>query len=404
MTGDPQNQRLSLGEFVTLMAILTSLLALSIDAMLPALPDIGAELGVESENHTQLVVTTLFFGFAVGQILFGPLSDSIGRKPAVYIGLAIFILGDIISIMSTSFPMMLFGRVLQGFGVAGPRVVTIALVRDQFEGREMARIMSLIMMVFIIVPTIAPSLGQGILYVAPWRYIFGFILCLAVISFVWFAKRQAETLPASRRSPYSLIRILLAIRETCTNRMAFGYTLAAGLIFGAFVGYLSSSQQIFQIQYQLADLFPIYFGSLAIAIGAASYFNSRMVLRYGMRRLSWRALQALCTVSALFYLFTLSRGGVLPLPGFMLWGALSFFSIGILFGNFNALAIEPLGHIAGTAAAVIGSLTTLISVALGIYIGHIYSGTVLPLIGSFALLGMASMAVMLWTERGKIDG
>ncbi len=399
----PQENGPGLVEFVTLMAIMTSLLALSIDAMLPALPQIGAELGVENENHTQLVVSTLFLGFAVGQILFGPLSDSIGRKPAVYIGLMIFVLGDAISILSTDFNMMLFGRVLQGFGVAGPRIVTIALVRDKFAGREMARIMSLIMMVFIIVPAIAPALGQGILFLAPWRFIFGFILSLAVTAFVWFALRQPETLPSSKRVSFSVVQIFASIRETCVNRTAFGYTIAAGLVFGAFIGYLSSAQQIFQVQYGLGERFPLFFGSLALAIGGASYFNSRLVIRYGMRALSWRALQVLSGVSAVFYLITFVSDGWLPLWALMLWGALSFFCIGILFANFNALAMEPLGHIAGTAAAVIGSLTSFVSLAFGVYIGQIYSGTALPLIGGFAVLGIASMAVMLWTEREEIQ-
>ncbi len=394
--------RPSIAEFVSLMAILTSLLALSIDAMLPALPQIGMDLGVTSENHTQLIVSSMFFGFAAGQIVFGPLSDSFGRKPVVYLGLSIFIIGDVISILSTDFTTMLIGRVLQGVGVAGPRVVSIALVRDQFEGRAMARIMSLIMMVFIAVPALAPALGQGILYFAPWRYIFSFILSLAVIALIWFAIRQPETLPAENRATFSFRRVFSAIRETCLNRTAFGYTVAAGLVFGAFIGYLSSAQQIFQNQYGLGDQFPYYFGALALAIGAASYSNARLVQRLGMRALSWRALQVLCGVSVLFMVAAYSLNSWLPLWAFMVWAAIAFFAIGFLFGNFNALAMEPLGHIAGTGAAVIGSLTTFISLTFGVYIGQIYDGSVLPLIGGFAGLGAASMGVMLWTERGNV--
>jgi len=399
---EPQGRKLGQTEFVILMALISSLLALSIDAILPALPNVGIDLGVDSQNHTQLIVPALFLGVAVGQILFGPLSDSIGRKPAVYIGLVIFVIGNVISILSTSFSMMLIGRVLQGFGVAGPRIVSIALVRDQYEGREMARIMSLILMVFIIVPVIAPALGQGILFFAPWRFIFGFSVCLALISFIWFALRQPETLVKTKRAPFSVRQLSIGVRQTFANRCALGYTVTAGLIFGAFVGYLSSAQQIFQIQYGLGELFPLFFGGLALAVGAASYFNSRLVLKYGMRFLSWRALQSMSGISVIFFVITFMSNGLLPLWALMIWGGLSFFCVGILFGNLNAMAMEPLGHIAGTAAAVIGSVTSLMSILFGGYISQIYNGTALPLIGGFAFLGIASLGVMLWTERGTI--
>jgi DHA1 family bicyclomycin/chloramphenicol resistance-like MFS transporter len=394
--------RLSVGEFVSLMAILTSLLALSIDAMLPALPDIGTDLAVENPNNTQLIVSSMFFGFAAGQILFGPLSDSFGRKPIVYMGLSLFIVGDVISIMSSDFTTMLIGRVLQGIGVAGPRVVSIALVRDQFEGRAMARIMSLIMMVFIAVPALAPALGQSILYIAPWRYIFGFILSLAVIAFVWFAIRQPETLPSAKRVRFSLRYVFSGICETCANRTAFGYTVTAGLVLGAFIGYLSSAQQIFQDKYDLGDLFPYYFGALALAIGAASYSNARLVQRLGMRVLTWRALQVLCAISTLFAILSYQSNGNISLWAFMIWGVISFYAIGFLFGNFNALAMEPLGHIAGTGAAVIGSFTTFISLAFGVYIGQMFDGTALPLFSGFATLAAASIATMYWIEKGVI--
>jgi len=387
------------GEFVSLQAVLISLIALSIDAMLPALPAIGAELRAPNANDTQLVVSALFFGFSIGQILFGPLSDSIGRKRAVYGGLLIFIVGDIVSLLSTDFSTMLIGRALQGFGVAAPRIVSIALVRDLFKGREMARTMSLIMMIFITVPALAPAVGQAILHILPWRYIFGFILIIAISGLLWFAGRQPETLSIENRVPFSFRQILDSVKETVRNRTAFGYTIASGLIFGAFVGYLSSTQQIFQVQFALGDQFPLYFGILALAIGAASFCNSQLVVRYGMRSLSWRALQVVTVVSVVFFLVALRLHGVPPLWAFMAWGLISFFSIGILFGNFNAMAMEPMGHIAGTAAAVIGSLTTAISLVFGVSIGQMYSGTVLPLVGGFGVMGIAAMAVFHWVGR-----
>ncbi|MGI9416047.1 MAG: multidrug effflux MFS transporter [Hyphomicrobiales bacterium] len=390
---------LPIGEFVALMALLISLVALSIDAMLPALPAIGAELGVVRDNDTQLVLTALFLGLAAGQLVYGPVSDSVGRKPAIYTGLAIFMAGCAMSVFARDFETMLAGRFLQGIGAAGPRIVTIALVRDQYAGRAMARIMSFVMGVFILVPALAPAFGQGVLFVAHWRIIFASFLVLAAIGLIWFAVRQPETLAREQRAPLSLKHIAAGILECCANRITFGYTIAAGLIFGAFVGYLVSAQQIFQEQYGAGALFPAYFAALALSIGCASFFNARLVMRYGMRLLSGRALIVLSVLSVGFWIYVFSVSGHPPLAALMTYWMAAFFCFGILFGNFNALAMEPLGHIAGVGAAVVGSLTTFISLFLGTLIGQAYSGTVLPLVGGFAALGVASVAVMYWAER-----
>lgn len=394
----------ALGEFVVLMALLISLVALSIDAMLPALSEIGGELGVRRSNDSQLVVSGLFLGLAVGQLVYGPLSDSIGRKPAIYGGLVLFVIGCLLSIASWNFSVMLAGRFLQGLGAAGPRIVTIALVRDRYEGRAMARIMSLVMAVFIIVPAVAPALGQGVLFFAHWRMIFVILLLLAVVAFVWFGLRQEETLAVGLRRPLSLGGIVNGVRETLADRCALGYTIGAGLVFGAFVGYLTSAQQIFQGLFALGEQFPLYFAALALAIGGASYLNARLVMRHGMRPLSWRALQALCGLSLVYFGAAYALSGQPPLWTLMVWGMAAFFCMGILFGNFNAMAMESLGHIAGVAAAVVGSLTTVVSLVLGTWIGQLYDGTVLPLVGGFALLGVAALLVMHWTERGRSVG
>ena len=392
----------SRGEFVARTALLISLVALSIDAMLPALAEIGGALGVVRDNDRQWVISALFLGLAVGQMLFGPLSDSIGRKPAIYSGLTIFIIGSLLSAFAESYAVMLVGRVLQGFGAAAPRIVVIAMVRDQFEGRAMARIMSLVMAVFILVPALAPAIGQGIMVIAHWRAIFGVLFGLAAIAFVWFAARQAETLAAERRRPFRPRDLYRAIRETCTNRDAFAFTLAAGLVFGAFIGYLTSAQQIFQELYGLGRLFPLYFAILALAIGAASLTNSRLVMRYGMRPLCRWALTVMTGLCGAFFIYDLATSGAPPLWLLMACLVATFFGFGILFGNLNAMAMEPLGHIAGVAATVIGSITTFISLALGVTIGALYDGTLLPLIGSFAALGLAALLVMMWAV-GRTD-
>ena len=244
-------------EFVILVSMMMSLTALSIDAMLPALPQIGDDLNVQDPNNRQLVISTIFLGLAGGQLFFGPLSDKIGRKPAIYAGYGLYIIGSVISLFAFSFPMMLFGRLLQGAGVSAPRAVTLALVRDQYEGRAMARVMSFVMTVFILIPMIAPSLGQAILFFSGWRSIFGIFVLLAVITLAWFGFRMPETLAQENRIPFSFGRITSALREILKIRSAVGYTLSAGFISGAFLGYLSSTQQIFQEQYALGDLFPI---------------------------------------------------------------------------------------------------------------------------------------------------
>jgi len=380
------------------MAMLTSLVALSIDAMLPALSDIGRELGVQRQNDNQLIISALFLGVALGQLVYGPLSDRIGRKPGIYAGLILFILGCFLSVISWNYSVMLCGRFLQGFGAAGPRIVTMALIRDRCKGREMARITSFVITIFVIVPTVAPALGQAVLLVANWRMIFGLLLVLSIIAFIWFGIRQPESLPPSRRTQLALGTMAKAVKEVCLNRTALGYALAAGLVFGAFLGYLNSAQQIFQIQFDLGGLFPVYFGVLSVSFGAASYTNARLVMRYGMRTLSWRSLQALCVLSAVFFAFSVMIQGQPPLWTVMVWGATTFFCLGMVFGNFNAMAMEPFGQRTGLAAAIIGSFTTLIAGVLGGLIGQLYNGTVLPLIGGFAVLGAGALGAMYWTE------
>ena len=378
------------------MAMMMSLVALSIDTILPALPDIGRDLGAGTGNQSQLVISTLFVGFALGQIFYGPLSDSAGRKPTVYLGFGLLILGSVLSLVAGSFQLMLAGRVLQGVGVAGPRTITLALVRDQYEGRTMARVMSFVMTVFILIPVVAPTLGQGILLLAGWRAIFGFYLVLVAVVSIWFGLRQPETLPADRRIPFSVRQIGRAVREVLRNRTALGYTVAAGLVFGSFIGYLTSAQQIFQDQYGLGVLFPLYFAMTAISLGGATLLNAKIVMHQGMRRLAVASLVLLSGLSVLFLPVAWVLGGHPPLWSFMAYLLIVFFSVGILFGNLNALAMQPLGRIAGTGAAFVGSLSTFISIVLGTAVGQSYDGTILPLVGGFAIFGTGSLAVVSW--------
>lgn len=388
----------SLVEFIVIVSSMMSLTALSIDAMLPALADIGSDLNVQNANDRQLIVSLIFLGMAVGQLFFGPLSDKTGRKPAMVGGYAVFIIGALLAMLAVSFPMLLFGRLLQGIGISAPRAVTLALVRDRYEGRNMARVMSFVMTIFILIPMIAPTLGQTLLIFFGWRSIFGSFILLALITLLWFTLRMPETLAPENRAPFSAARITGAVRQILKIRPAIGFTVTAGFMSGAHLGYLNSAQQIFQEQYELGERFPLYFAVIAFSIGLASFLNARLVMRYGMSFLVRRALLGILALSITAFALAWFAAGQPPLFVLMAYLMLTFFCIGVLFGNMNALAMRPLGQIAGVGAAVVGSLATLISVPLGITIGRSYNGTVLPLIAGMAILAGLSLFVVRWAE------
>jgi DHA1 family bicyclomycin/chloramphenicol resistance-like MFS transporter len=344
----------------------------------------------------------IFLGMAFGQLFFGPLSDKTGRKPAVYAGYGIYILGSLLSIFAVSFPMMLAGRLLQGLGVSAPRAITMAIVRDRYAGRMMARVMSFVMTVFILVPMVAPSLGQAVLGFSGWRGIFISFVVVALSTLIWFALRMPETLEPEQRAPFSLRRIVDATFVIVKNRTSLGYTVSAGLVGGAFLGYLSSAQQIFQEQYALGELFPIMFGIISVSIGLASFLNARLVMRFGMRFLVLWSLRIILGLAIVALIVALITAGHPPFWFLMAYLMLTFFCIGILFGNQNALAMDPLGHLAGIGAAVVGSLTTLIQMPLGTIIGQNYNGTIFPLFIGLAVLTGLSIFIVRWTEAKPV--
>ncbi|WP_119389509.1 multidrug effflux MFS transporter [Taklimakanibacter lacteus] len=391
----------SSAEFIALIALTFSLIAMSIDSMLPALGDIANDLGARDPNDRQLVLTAFFGGLTLGQFIYGPISDSTGRKPAMYAGIICFIAGGLICALTHDFTTLILGRVLQGFGAAGPRIVAMAMVRDLYAGRAMARIMSFVMAVFILVPILAPSIGQLMLLFASWRGIFYGLVIVGIIDFLWLATRQEETLKPADRVPLSLGHILRATREALSNRVTLGYTLATGFVFGAFISYLGTSQQIFQEQYGTGKLFALFFGILAAGIGLASIVNAKLVMRFGMRNLSKWALWSACLLSVGFLGVAYLLDGHPPLWAFVSFMTVLFFFNGLLFGNYNALAMEPMGHIAGVAAAVTGSLSSLVAVSAGTPIGRLYDGTVIPLIAGFACMGLAALLATEWAERGR---
>lgn len=385
-------------EFIALMASLMAIVALSIDALLPALPNIGHSLGVTKIIDNQLLITMIFLGLGCGQLIFGSLSDSFGRKPIIYIGFAVFIIASIICVTTKSFEMMLFGRILQGVGLASPRTLSISIVRDLYSGDYMAKILSIVVMVFILVPVIAPTLGAFLLHFYNWESIFYINLVYSTFIMFWFWKRQPETLPKERRIRFSSHLFIDGFKEFVKYKEAVAFTLVSGFITGSFMVYLSTSQQIFENQYHLADIFPYIFASLAVSVGLATYLNSVFVVKYGMMRIAYLAIIAYVSISVLYVILFWSGNNpsIYILVGFF---ALQFFSIGFLFGNLRALAMQPLGHIAGIGAAINGFVSTVMAVPIANYIGNFVKVSVLPLFIGFSLFGILSLVVFILLKR-----
>lgn len=395
-----QTKRLPKHEFVALMALMTSLGALAIDSMLPAFKQIAIDFSVTSANEVQLIVAILFLGFGFGQLIFGPLSDVYGRKPPIYVGVFIFIVGSIMSGFAPNYEIFILGRFLQGFGGSASRIVSLALVRDEYSGNAMAQITSLIMTIFILVPAIAPSLGAGILLFSGWRAIFIVLFTVGCIILLWFGRRQSETLPKNKRRKLSIAQLKYGAKETFSQPTTVACMIVSGLVFGIFVGYLGAVQDIFDNVFHVGESFPLYFGLLALSIGAASFFNSRIVMALGMRRLILTAFFAMAVLANLFAIYLIGfQEGPTPLWVFMIYMTLTFFSVGFLFGNLNALAMEPLGHVAGIGSALIGFIQSLISVSLGVFVGHYFHDDIVPLVISFATVSLICIAILLFVKR-----
>jgi MFS transporter, DHA1 family, multidrug resistance protein len=388
-------------EFSVLMALLISVVAISIDALLPALGTIADDLNLSNPNHAQYLIVSLFAGMAVGQLVCGPLSDALGRKRVLYWGIGLYLCGSLLCLFAPHFGWVLAGRVIEGLGVSAPYVSAVSIVRDKYAGRAMARVMSIVMMIFIMVPAIAPSIGQGILLIAPWRAIFVLYIFYAVAVTGWIYFRLEETLPPEKRIPFHVPNIQSGFTEVFGNRLTMSYTLCMGISFGSFIGYLNSSQQIFQDQFGVGKMFTVYFGCLALVFGVASLMNSRVVEKLGMHYICARSFACIVAASAVFL-------GVNLLVEVQLWMFLAyvavlFLSFGLVFGNLNALAMEPMGHIAGIASAIIGSVSSIMSMVLGAIIGQLYNGTLIPMTLGFLIFGALALLILLYTSSPRFN-
>lgn len=391
------------GEFVALIALTMGVTAYGVDNALPAFPVLARVFGVTDPNQLQLLVYVYMTGFGVAQLVYGPISDVVGRRPALLVGLAIFAAGALMAMLSGDLHTLLIARAIQGAGAGAGRVLAVAIVRDRYAGREMARVMSLTMIIFIMVPVLAPAIGGLILLVADWHAIFGSMLAVAVVIGVWFAMRMPETLHPEHRMPASAGRVLDGIRTTVTCRPALGYGTAVGCMFGSIMGYVGSSQQIFAGEiYRLGAYFPVVFGSVAALMGLAALINSRLVRRHGMHRISHLSMLAFVVVGLALCALALAYGGRPPLLAFVALLGLGQLASGLAMPNFNALAMEPLGAVAGTASSFIGSYTTLVGAFFGAMVGQSFDGTVYPLTLGYLGLGIMTVIVVLVTERGRL--
>ena len=395
-TDSPAGRMPDKTEFVIIMAALMASNALAIDAMLPALPAIGEALGVDEENSRQLVITAYLLGFGAAQIAYGPLADRFGRRRLLIGSMVLYAIFGALAGIARSFTLLLAARALQGVAAAGTRVLVVAIVRDRFHGPAMAQIMSLTMIVFMVVPVLAPSVGQLVLQFGGWRDIFVGLAAYGILLAVWCMLRIPETLPEDRRRPLSLVSIAAALRETLTHRASIGNTVALTMTFGALFAFIGSIQQIVFDVFERPGLLGLAFALIAGPMAGSSYLNSRLVMRIGPRRMLLTALSLFTLTSLAHLAFALLVGETLWT--FIVMQALTMACFGLIGANGGALAMAPMGHIAGTASALQGLMTTIGGALIGFAIGQLFNGTTIPLVAGFVGCGSLALLLASWAN------
>ena len=387
-------------EFVCLVAALMAMNALAIDSMLPALPHIGQDLAVQSANGVQWVVTAYLLGFGAAQLIYGPLADRFGRKPILMAGVGVYVLFSLLATLAPTFDALIAARIGQGLGSAATRVLVVSIVRDRYSGRDMARVMSLSFLVFLGVPILAPSVGALIMLVGPWRWIFGVLMVFGLSVMLWALLRLPETLHPEYRQPIRLPRIAAGFREALTNRVSLGYTLAMGALMGGLFGFINSAEQIFSQVFHAPSVFPLVFAAIAGGIAVASLLTARLVGRLGSRLISHTALIAFIVIAAIHAGVALA--GVESIWTFGVLQALTMFCFGLMAGNFGSMAMEPMGHIAGTASSAQGFLSTILGSLAGFAVGQQFNGTTVPMMVGLTVYGLLALAMVLFAEKGRL--
>ncbi len=389
-------------EFVCLIAMMFATIAFSIDAMLPALPEIAGELSPELAHRAPLILTAFVLGMGIGTFVAGPLSDAFGRRRIIFIGAALYCAAAFVAWSSASLEVMLIARIVQGLGASGPRIVSVAIVRDLYAGREMARIVSIVMLIFTLIPAIAPLLGSFIIAGFGWRGIFLAFILFSLLSILWMGARLPETLAPENRRPLRLSLIWAALTEIFTHRTVRLSILVQSLAMAMLFSMLMLVQPVYYEVYDRAESFPYWFGVVALMAGTASIVNALLVVRYGMRRLVTITLGLQIILSCLMLVFGL---GALPEPfgfaAFVVFQTCLFFQAGLTLGNLNAIAMEPMGHIAGMAASVVSAVSTVLAAALASPVGLLFNGTITPLL--LAILTMAAAGFLMMLYMGRIE-
>ena len=388
-------------QFIALIAALMAINAIAIDSMLPALPVIAADLGIAQANHQQWIVTAYLLGFGAAQILYGTLADRYGRKPILLFGLVVYFVSSLVAAAAGSLETLLIARVLQGVGSATTRVLAVSIVRDCYRGAKMARVMSFSFIVFLAVPIIAPSLGQVVvLAFGSWRFIFLGLALFSILVTAWMILRLPETLHPADRIPIEPRRVLSAFGTAVTNRQAIGYMLAMTMMLGGLFGFINSVQQIFDRVFGAGRYFPVIFAGIAVFMACSSLLNASIVERMGTRRVSHLALM-LYIVAAVLHA-GVALAGQETLASFVIFQACMMFGFGLVVSNFGSLAMNPLGHLAGTASSVQGFVTTLGGALIGFLIGQSFDGTTVPLTIGFAVTGLLALAFVAFAEQGHL--
>ena len=396
-------KNISFKEFTALMATLMSIVALSIDTILPALGQIGQYYAIQNQNHKQWIIVGIFAGMTIGESVAGPLSDAIGRKPILFFGIAIYLLGTALCYFASSFEYFLIGRFIKGLGVAGPHIAAIAIVRDNYSGNEMARIVSLVMMIFMAVPAIAPSIGQVIIHFFGWKEIFILYACYALLIVYWVSFRLEESLAPQNRVAMKWAAFTGGFGQVVRNKTTMSYLLCAGFIFGGFISYLGASQQIFMQQFGKSGIeFSAYFAIFAVIIAIASFLNSHFVEKIGMRKICLLNVCWLSGISIIFFIVQQFMAAEFWM--FMLYMGSAFLCFGMIFGNLNAIALEPMGHITGMATAIINTVSSLLALTLAWLIGQSYDGSLLPMTTGFMILSTLALLLMRFEQRAQAQG
>lgn len=396
----PARKDIQFREFVLLCACLMAMNALSIDPMLPALPEIGHDLAIPHPNDRQFIISIYFMGLGFGSLLFGVLSDRFGRKAVLGSAMALFIISSIACASAQSFAMLLAGRACAGFFAGASRVITVGIVRDRFRGDAMARVMSLIFAVFMLIPVMAPSFGSAILLVAPWRWIFWALVILASLILIWMVARLPETLKPENRMRITPGALFQTVGLVIRTRSSIGYMLASGVVMGGLIGFILSIQQIFFDVFDAAKIFPLGFAAIAGCMGIGSLINSRLVSRFGARRMSQSALVAFILIAAVHLAVILA--GLETLVTFMVLQAMTMMTVAFTASNFSAISMEPFHKGAGVASSFQAFLTTALSSALGSIVGSAFDGTTLPFTIGLLVFGISSFLIVIWAERGKL--